>query len=259
MARQPPPAYRDEPAFVLHAYAYRETSLIVEAFTRGHGRVAMVARGAKRPRSELRGLLQAFQPLTLSWTGAAELKTLVHAEWRGGLPLLGGAALLCGFYANELVLKLLAREDAHAGLFDDYADTLGALAVDTTAAGQAAVLRRFELQLLAAIGYAMNLTHEARSGVPIVAENRYHYGPDHGAQAIATQVADVAGDSRWLVRGATLLALASGRYPDAESAGEAKRLMRQVLDHRLEARGMASRRIVRDLIALDERKQEGSA
>lgn len=259
MPRQPPPAYRDEPAFVLHAYAYRETSLIVEAFTRSHGRVGMVARGARRPRSELRGLLQAFQPLTLSWTGAGELKTLVHAEWRGGLPLLGGAALLCGFYANELVLKLLAREDAHAELFDDYGEMLAALAADTTAAGQAAVLRRFELQLLAATGYAMNLTHEARSGVPIAADRLYHYGPDHGAQAIAAHVADAAGASRWLVRGATLLALAAGRYPDADTAGEAKRLMRQVLDHRLEARGMASRRIVRDLVALDERKQEDNA
>ncbi|MCC7038813.1 MAG: DNA repair protein RecO [Burkholderiales bacterium] len=259
MARPPPPAHRDEPAFVLHAYAYRETSLIVESFTRSHGRVAMVARGARRPRSELRGLLQAFQPLALSWAGAAELKTLVHAEWRGGLPLLGGAALLCGFYANELVLKLLVREDAHASLFDDYAQALSALAADATPAGQAAVLRRFEVQLLAAIGYAMNLTHEAGSDAPIVAAHLYHYAPDAGARMIASHVAEAPDTAPWLVRGATLVALATGHYPDADIASEAKRLMRQVLDHRLEARGMASRRIVRDLIALDERKQEGQA
>ena len=81
----------DQQAFVLHAYAYRETSLIVEALTPGYGRVALVARGAKRPRSELRGVLQAFQPLTLSWAGGGELKTLIHAEWRGGLPLVSDA------------------------------------------------------------------------------------------------------------------------------------------------------------------------
>src|SRR5512139_4331192 len=105
----------DQPAFVLHAYPYRETSLIVEAFTREHGRVGLVARGAKRPRSEWRGLLQAFQPIALSYAGAAELKTLVRAEWRGGVPPPVGNALLAGFYLNELLLKLLPREDAHPG------------------------------------------------------------------------------------------------------------------------------------------------
>src|SRR3954471_12676152 len=96
-ARQPVQPRDNEPAFVLHAYPYRETSLIVEAFTPAFGRIALVAKGAKRPRSETRGLLQAFQPLVLSWTGAGELKTLTSAEWRGGLPLLTGGALWCGF------------------------------------------------------------------------------------------------------------------------------------------------------------------
>lgn len=259
MARPPQQVHDDEPAFVLHAYPYRETSLIVEAFTRTFGRVGMVARGARRPRSELRGVLQAFQPLTLSWAGAAELKTLVKAEWRGGLPLPGGAALLCGFYLNELLLKLLAREDPHAELFADYANALAALAADATPAGQATVLRRFELQLMAAIGYAMNLTHDARSGAPIEAGRLYHYAPDGGAQVMSGRVAREPGASPLVVRGATLVALATGRYPDAELAAEAKRLMREILDHRLEARGIASRRIVRDLIALDEQNQEGAS
>jgi DNA repair protein RecO (recombination protein O) len=109
VSRSQPLRRDDQPAFVLHTYAYRETSLIVEAFTFEYGRVAMVARGAKRPRSELRGLLQGFQPLLLSWGGQQELKTLIKAEWRGGLPLVGGSALLCGFYLNELLLKLLPR------------------------------------------------------------------------------------------------------------------------------------------------------
>src|SRR5512139_4219305 len=111
--RAQPQRHDDEPAFVLHAYPYRETSLIVEAFTEAHGRIALVARGAKRPRSELRGLLQGFQPLLLSWSGAGELKTLARAEWRGGMSRLGGSALVCGFYLNELLIKLLPREDPH--------------------------------------------------------------------------------------------------------------------------------------------------
>src|SRR4249920_914619 len=121
MASRTQPLRRDDqPAFVLHTFAYRETSVIVEAFTANYGRVALVARGAKRPRSELRGLLQGFQPLLLSWAGQQELKTLIKAEWRGGLALPRGSALLCGFYLNELLLKLLPREDPHPELYDEY-------------------------------------------------------------------------------------------------------------------------------------------
>jgi len=248
------PAQRrdDEPAFVLHAYPYRETSLIVEAFTPGYGRVAMVARGAKRPRSETRGLLQAFQPLVLSWAGTGELKTLLKAEWRGGLPLPGGSALLAGFYVNELLLKLLPREDPHAALFDAYATALAALAERPAAAAQAAVLRRFELTLLAELGYALSLTHEAGSGLPVDAAGRYHYVFDRGPQRVAANVAREPAAGGPVVRGATLVALATQAYPDAETAAEAKRLMREVLDHHLDARQVVSRRIVRDLMALDE-------
>src|ERR1700704_1444793 len=126
--KQPRDRRDEQGAFVLHAYPYRETSLIVEALTAAHGRVALVARGAKRPRSELRGVLQAFQPLSLSWAGGGELKTLIRAEWRGGLPLVSGSALLCGFYLNELLLKLLAREDPHPRLYLEYEDALARLA-----------------------------------------------------------------------------------------------------------------------------------
>jgi DNA repair protein RecO (recombination protein O) len=192
----------DQPAFVLHAYPYRETSLIVEAFTRDFGRVAVVARGAKRPRSELRGLLQGFQPLFLSWSGQQELKTLLKAEWRGGLPRVGGAALLCGFYLNELLLKLLPREDPHPDVFADYETALGDLAA----------------------------------------------GRDRGPRRTSPS----PGERLPIVRGTTLLALAEHRYPDAATAAEAKRLMRDVLDHYLEQRGVESRRVVQDLQALED-------
>ncbi len=235
----------DQPSFVLHAYPYRETSLIVEAFTREYGRVALVARGAKRPRSELRGLLQAFQPLLLSWSGQQELKTLLRAEWRGGLPRVGGSALLCGFYLNELLLKLLPREDPHAELFAHYETALAELAAGRD---QAPVLRRFEVRLLAAMGYALPLVREADTGAPVEPAARYHYAFDRGPR----RDAPVAGPRLPIVRGATLIALAEQRYPDAATAAEATRLMREVLDHYLEQRGVESRRVVQDLQALDD-------
>ena len=245
MAPRAPSQRRDDvPAFVLHAWPYRETSLIVEAFTADHGRVAMVARGAKRPRSELRGLLQAFQPLLLSWFGEAELKTLARAEWRGGLPLPRGSALMCGFYLNELLLKLLAREDPHPRLYAAYERALAELAAGGE---QAALLRRFELGLLTELGYAPMFAREADTGAPLDPTADYDYAFDRGPRR-AEGPERGAGPR---VRGATLLALAEGRYPDAETAAQAKRLMREVLDHHLEQRGVESRRVVQDLLALD--------
>lgn len=241
----------DEEAFVLHAYPYRETSLIVEVFTPDHGRVALVARGAKRPRSETRGLLQAFQPLLLSWAGAGELKTLLKAQWRGGLPLLAGSALLCGFYLNELLLKLLAREDAHRTLFADYGVALAALAQEGPG-GQAAVLRRFEVRLLAELGYALLLTQDVDTGAAVDPAARYHYVFDRGPRLIATHAVREPGQRLPLVRGATLLALAGDAAVDGETAAEAKRLMREILDHYLEERRIFSRRVVQDLQALEE-------
>ena len=135
-------------AFVLHAYPFRETSLIVEAFTRDFGRVALLARGARRPRSALRGLLLGFQPLEFSWAGKGEVLTLMKAEWQGGLPLLSGKALICGYYLNELLLNLLPREDAHVRLFDVYAETLRRF----TAGLSEADIRCFERAFLKELG-----------------------------------------------------------------------------------------------------------
>ena len=243
--KHPRERHDEQHGFVLHAYPYRETSLIVEAFTESHGRVALVARGARRPRSELRGILQAFQPLTLSWAGSGELKTLMRAEWRGGLPLVGGSALLCGFYLNELLLKLLAREDPHPRLYRDYEDALARLA---SGAEQAPVLRQFELNLLAELGYALPLRHEADTGAPVDPVARYYYAFERGPRLTASE----PGRRYPQVRGATLLALADLDFAEADAAAEAKRLMREVLDHYLEQRAVFSRRVVRDLRSLDE-------
>ncbi len=140
---------RDIGAYMLHASAWRETSLIVQIFSREHGNVAMVAKGAKRPYSALRPILAAFQPLKVSWAGAGEVKTLSKAELTGIRPL-SGRALMSGWYMNELLLRLLPREDPHPGLYDAYDAALKALAGGGSAAS---ALRRFEWTLLEETGY----------------------------------------------------------------------------------------------------------
>src|SRR5690554_2747583 len=125
---------RDVGAYMLHAAAWRETSLIVQIFSRDYGNVAMVAKGAKRPYSVLRPVLSAFQPLILSWSGNGEVKTLVRADC-GGVRALGGKALMSAWYMNELLLRLLPREDPHPVLFDAYDSALEQLAGGSRAAG----------------------------------------------------------------------------------------------------------------------------
>jgi DNA repair protein RecO (recombination protein O) len=152
-------------AFVLHRYDWSETSLILDLFTREQGRVAVAAKGAKRPYSQLRPVLLPFQRLAISLgrtpaDAAAEVQTLRQAEWAGGGPMLSGAALFSGFYLNELLMKLLARHDPHPALFDAYADSLGALAQGGDA--EQAGLRAFELVLLRELGLLPDLARRCR-------------------------------------------------------------------------------------------------
>jgi len=142
---------RDVNAYILHASAWRETSLILQVFSREHGNVAMVAKGAKRPYSALRPVLAAFQPLMVSWSGAGEVKTLTRAQLAGIRPLTG-KSLMSGWYMNELLLRMLPREDPHPGLYDAYDAALQALSKGDNAAS---ALRRFEWTLLEETGYGM--------------------------------------------------------------------------------------------------------
>src|SRR5512139_2619743 len=177
----------NEPGFILHTYPFKETSVVAEVFTRGHGRVALIARGARRPASALRGLVQPFTPLLLSWFGKSELKTLHAAEWHGGLVAPQGRALMCGFYLNELLLRLLARGDAHERLYDRYIGTLEQLAGDGgTADFERAtfferILRHFEQNLLSEIGYGATFDVDADSGAAIDPGRRYVFQPERGA------------------------------------------------------------------------------
>lgn len=230
-----------EPAFVLHAYPFRETSLIVEAFSRNFGRVGLVAKGARRPKSGLRGLLLGFQPLLLSWTGKAELRTLTRAEWQGGQPPLPGLALICGFYLNELLLRLLPREDPHERLFDYYQQALLALAREPE---PAAVLRRFELRLLTELGYALLLEREADSGAPVRPGQAYAYAPERGPVPLADSS---AAETTVELRGKTLLDMARDDYSDPLTQAQSKALMRLVINHHLGGAALHTRQLLRDL------------
>ena len=230
------------PGYVLHARAWRETSLILEAFTRDHGRTGLVARGVRSARSRLRGLLLPFQPLLLSWTGRGELPTLTGADTEGPPRPLRGRALFSGFYLNELLLKLLPRGDAHPELFADYRDALAGLAADRAADP---ALRLFEKRLLDALGYGPTFDRSADTGAPIVPDKRYRYVLARGPiEETGIVPAGEAGEGP-VVSGGTLAALAQERLDDDDrrERTEARRLMRAILAPHLGPRPLGSREL----------------
>ena len=173
-------------SYVLHRYDWSESSVILDLFTREQGRLAVAARGAKKPYSNFRGVLLPFQRLHISLSGTAakdessnsDVQNLRGAEWAGGAAMLTGAALFSGFYLNELLMKLLARQDPHAGLFDAYAQTLPELVADETQAQ--AALRAFELTLLREIGLLPDLSLVTPTQQTVRPEMRYALQPEAG-------------------------------------------------------------------------------
>lgn len=169
----------DEPAFVLHRYDWSESSLILEVLTRHHGRIAVVAKGAKKPSSNFRPVLLPLQPLRLAFGGDAEIRTLKGAEWVGGQVMPTGEALLSGYYLNELLLRLLARDDPHPRLFDAYASVVQVLASEHGEALQPA-LRAFELLLLREIGLLPMLDVQTLALAALQPQARYTLVPEGG-------------------------------------------------------------------------------
>ncbi|WP_416186498.1 DNA repair protein RecO [Herbaspirillum sp. RTI4] len=242
-ARRSPSEHRvtEQPGFILHSYPYKETSLIVDVLTRDYGRIGLMAKGAKRPHSKLRGALQTFQPLAVGWSGKSEIRTLIAAEWVGGLLPLEKSALLCGFYLNELLVKLTARDDPHPELFDHYVATLNQLAH-----GEAPpiVLRQFERALLKSTGVAGNLTVCTRSGKAVQPDGQYVVDPERGARL--AMVSDV-----WpRVSGKTLLDMEREDYADSTTQMQSKFLMRFLLAHHLGGVQLNTRQILIDLMQL---------
>lgn len=225
-----------QPGFVLHARPYRDTSMLVEAFTPEFGRIGLVARGVRGKRSRTRGAIQPFRSLLLSWSGGGELYTLTGTEEIATFALRAGNALASGFYLNELLLRLTQRDDNQARLFASYSQALRRLE-----AGEALgpVLRIFEKRLLAELGYGLLLERTADEGQPIAADRLYRYLvetgplPDRGA-----------GGTGVAVHGASLLALAREELIDPRVLEETKRLMRSVLAHYLGPRPLKSRELL---------------
>uniref|UniRef100_E1T560 DNA repair protein RecO n=1 Tax=Burkholderia sp. (strain CCGE1003) TaxID=640512 RepID=E1T560_BURSG len=236
-----PSEYRiaEQPAFVLHSYPYRETSLIIDVLSRDHGRLALVAKGAKRPHSALRGVLQTFQPLALSWSGKSEVRTLTGAEWVGGMLPLTGDALLCGFYVNELLVKFCAREDPHPQLFHHYVVTMTRLAHDEP---PVQVLRSFERVLLRETGYAMSLDRTVTRKA-VEAGSRYVFDPERGVREASDDL-----PAQWpVVAGQTLLDMEKDDYHRAQTVAQSKTLMRFLLNTYLGGTPLATRQILIDL------------
>ncbi len=233
-----------QPAYLLHRKPFRDTSLLLEVFTPEYGRIGLVARGARAPRSKLKGILQPYQPLLLSWSGRGELPTLTSAECHGAGVFLQGDALISGFYLNELLMRLLARHDPHPQLFSCYRAALKKL-VENKELDWA--LRLFERDLLQELGYGLLLTHEGQSGAEVEPHVRYRYHHESGPSRLSSQ-----GDGQLSIQGGTLLSLAQGKCDDAQFRHESKLLMREVLGRYLGSRPLASRELFRQKRARKE-------
>ena len=239
-----------EPGFLLHQRDFRDSSRIVEFLTRDHGRICLFARGVRRAGSPLAALLQPFAPLLLSWSGSGDGGTLSACEAAGPRSSLPAAVLMSGFYLNELLLKLLGREDSHPDVFEVYALALAGLAAPGE---EQRALRLFEKRLLESLGFGIDYTHLAASGEAICADAYYHVRAERGV----TGRADRPG-GEGVFAGRELLSFAAEELADAASLAAAKRLMRAALDAPLDGREIRTRTVARAVRAAGRNDHDGS-
>jgi DNA repair protein RecO (recombination protein O) len=254
------PVQASQRAFVLHSIAYSESSLIVELLTENQGRLSVIAKGAKRKGSALRSVLMPFQPIEIAVSGKSELKTLTKAEWLGGYAMPVGDALICGFYVNELIMKLLPKEDPHPDLFTAYQRCVALLGQEVAdGSGLDTALRTFEWQLLREVGYAPDLSVASNgSRLEVDREYRYFAGVGFRSEALAARETS----HLETVQGQTIAALSALSAVNSSSENidaakvllssattkmQAKRLTRSVLNHALDGQKLNSRQILIDL------------
>ena len=248
------------PAYVLHQRAYRDTSAIIELLTPEQGRVGVVAKGVRGSKPRWRGLLQNFQPLLVSFSQRGELGLLTEAEAQGAALTIPPQLIASGFYLNELLLRLLHRNDAHIELFGWYDTALRELAALGVAENEQVlleiILRRFEMRLLSALGYGLVLDHDVQTSMPVQAEKEYIYFLEQGPVMCVEDplaVEDDAVHTGVKLSGQTLLALAANEFPSATIRRQAKQLLRAMLAHYLGDKPLQSRRLLQQSAQLAQR------
>lgn len=228
------------PGFILHHRPWRDTSRMLEVFTRDHGRLTLFARGARGPKSSLAGVLRPFEPLLISWSGRGDAAQLTHAEPDAGsagrVLSLPPAAMMSAWYLNELLLKLTLRNDPQSAVYELYATTLEHL---RAAAALEPTLRRFERRLLEMLGYGVDFAHEARRGEPLDAAAYYHFHPGLGFVAMGGSEGSDG------FSGAALLDIAADRLEAQSVLDEARRVLRAALAAALEGRELRTRAVAR--------------
>jgi DNA repair protein RecO (recombination protein O) len=224
-----------QPAFILQQRKFRETSLIIDVLTRDFGRVTILAKGVRKPKSKTAGLLQPFIPLSLSYFGKTELKTLTTVEISKSFDQLQGLALYCGFYVNELITCFLHKYDPHPEVFELYEECLIRL---FNASEIETALRIFEVDLMAAVGYGLQLDFDSHNNKEVQQLSKYHYNVEQGPVEAANGA----------YSGKTLLALNSRALSDSQILQEAKILMRTVISVYLHGKPLKSRAVINQII-----------
>ncbi len=236
-----------QPAFLLHARPFRETSLIIEVFTRNFGRVGLLAKGVRNPKSRKRALVMPFQSLLLGWSGKGELPLLTAIEATDCARELPTEQRYAVFYLNELLLKLLHRHDAHESLFDVYRDILEEIYQGVPIQH---ALRRFEKELLSESGYGLILHQEAHTCRPVEAERRYQYIPNQGPKLVAKGEHKKTSSQQGIaIKGKSLLDFYHDVFDDKESLKECQKLVRYLLDSQLEGKPLHSRRVYHQVLS----------
>ncbi len=263
-----------QPAYVLHQRAYRDSSVLLELFSPEYGRVGVIARGAKSAKSRWRGVLQPFQPLLASWNQRGELGTLTAAEAQGPALAIAPDLIASGFYLNEVLLRLLERDEGQLELFGCYDETLRGLDKVGAEAGSEhqsrsvaleILLRQFEIRLLTALGYGLVLDQEVGSESPLQAEQEYIYQLEHGPVKVEANPSEYSASNSsssyfynsinsseelrtgTRISGGTLLALQAGNFSDERVRAESKRLLRGVLGHYLGSKPLQSRTLAQPI------------
>lgn len=231
-----------QPVYLLHLRAYRNTSALIEVFSAEYGRVCLVARGVRKSKSRLQGLLQPFSPLLLSWRGRGELVNLHHAELNGGIHQLKGVALLSGMYLNEMLLYLLARFDPHPKLYGYYSQALIELEVAENQSAIESVLRYFEKHLLQELGYGLILDHDVISNLPLNPDCFYQYKLGQGPVLYEGSLPSGKHNKLYL-QGDTLLSFEQGTLVGSKPFKEVKQLMRAAISVQLGGKTLNSRKL----------------